>query len=340
MTMTNEESKLNVSTLQREIENLKSGHWNMFKRQYREFWDHAKQISGMFKTLKPLLPQDREQLWAEFNSICEEVKREKQRESESRITDSKNKRDLVESKIREAYFQAKGARSSSELSEAKVLLNKALDWMKNGWSGFNLSTQIVGSMFSEGKMLKTDSDACWEQWKEANEVIKFRRQELGDIDYNRFRSKASEAMNAAHHGEAREAKSKVKELQGEMKEAQMSRSQFQEIRGMLDSAWQKANSHLEEAYREGQRKHEEWVSRTLGHIERWNELIHKNEDVVSRIEQQIEKCRDMERDAKSSEFAETVRGWIEEKYSKISDIRESIKELEEKIRSAKNKLRE
>jgi hypothetical protein len=35
----------------------------------------------------------------------------------------------------------------------------------------------------------------------------------------------------------------------------------------------------------------------------------------------------MERDAKSSEFAETVRGWIEEKYRKIGDIRETNSEL-------------
>jgi len=337
--MSNEESKSNASTLQREIERLKNGHWNMFKRQYREFWDHAKEISGMFKTLKPLLPEDRERLWTEFNSICEEVKTVSKRESESKRTDSKNKRDLVESKIKEAYYQAKGARTSSELSEAKALLSKALDWMKNGWGGFNISTQIVSSMFSEGKMLKVDSDACWEQWKEANEVIKSRRQELCETNYNHFRSKASDSINTTHYGDAREAKSKVRDIQREMKGTQMSKSQFQEIRGLLDDAWQKANSRLQEAFREGQRKHEEWLSRTQGHIERWNDLIQKNEDVISRIEEQIDRCRDMERDAKSSEFAETVRGWIEEKYSKISDIRETNRELEEKIRSANNKIR-
>jgi hypothetical protein len=224
--MTNEEAKSNAKTLRCEIEGLKNGHWNMFKRQYREFWVHAKEISEMFKALKPLTPEDREELWTEFNSICKETKRVSKNESESRVADSKNKRELVESKIKEAYYQAKGARTNSELAEAKTLLNKALDWMKNGWSGFNIPTQLISSMFSEGRMLKADNDACWEQWKEVNDIIKFRRQELSEMDYNHFRSKASDAIHAAHYGDARESKLMVKAIQSEMKGSIMSKSQY------------------------------------------------------------------------------------------------------------------
>jgi hypothetical protein len=333
----NELAKSNAGTIEYEIETLKNGHQNFFKRQYREFWTHAKEISGMFKTMKPLLREDRERLWAKFNSICEEVKRTQEREKVSRRIDSKQKRDLVESKIKEAYYQAKGARSSSDLSQAKSLLNEALQWMKNGWGGFNVATQLTS--LSEGKLTREDRDQCWEKWKEANEVIKFRRQEFWESNYNYFRSKASDALNMAHYDNPREVKSKVKDVQREIKGTQMSKPQFQKIHELLDDAWQKANSRLEEAYREGQRKHKEWHDRMEDHIERWRELIQKNEDVISRIEEQIDRCQDMERDARSPEFANTVRGWIEEKYRKISDIRETNRELEEKIRTVKSKIR-
>ena len=326
----NELAKSNASAIGHEIESLKNGHWNLFKRQYREFWTHAKEISGMFKTMKPLLREDRERLWAKFNSICEEAKRTQEREKESRRIDSKQKRELVESKIKEAYYQAKGARSSSDLSQAKSLLNEALQWMKNGWGGFNVASQLVS--LSEGKLTREDRDQCWEKWKEANEVIKFRRQELWESNYNYFRSKASDALNTAHYGDPREAKSKVKDVHLKMKGTQMSKSQFQEIHDLLDDAWQKAKSRLQE-------KHEEWRDRTEGHIERWSDLIQKNEGVIFGIENDIDRCKEEERNARSSEHADRVRGWIEEKYQKINDIRATNRELEEKISSAKSKIR-
>jgi hypothetical protein len=46
----------------------------------------------------------------------------------------------------------------------------------------------------------------------------------------------------------------------------------------------------------------------------------------------------MESSAKSHDFAERVRGWIDEKTAKIRDIQRTNRELEEKIRSAKSKL--
>ena len=74
------------------------------------------------------------------------------------------------------------------------------------------------------------------------------------------------------------------------------------------------------------------------HVERWTELMEKNENVVASLEDQIEKCEEMESTARSEEFADTVRGWIEEKLDKIRDIRRTNEELEERIRSVKNRL--
>src|SRR6516225_8467637 len=99
------------------------------------------------------------------------------RDREARLADSREKRDLVMSKIR-VYFQAKGASSSAEFAEADALLAEALAWMKNGWDGFNTVTQLVSSALSTGIMTSEHHAECWAAWKGAKEVLRLRRDEF------------------------------------------------------------------------------------------------------------------------------------------------------------------
>ena len=46
--------------------------------KYQDFWNQAKQITVLFKELKPLAQSDRDLLWKQFNDLCREVK-EKQK---------------------------------------------------------------------------------------------------------------------------------------------------------------------------------------------------------------------------------------------------------------------
>lgn len=46
--------------------------------KYQDFWNKAKEISALFKELKPLAKDDRDLLWGRFNNLCGEVK-EKQK---------------------------------------------------------------------------------------------------------------------------------------------------------------------------------------------------------------------------------------------------------------------
>src|SRR5712692_477688 len=114
----------NARSLETEINRLQSDYGDrlgLFWRRYDEFWAHARRISEMFKTLKPLFQEDRERLWAAYSSACEDTRKAQARERETRRNDSREKRDLVMSKIREAYFQAKGATDSAEFADAEAL---------------------------------------------------------------------------------------------------------------------------------------------------------------------------------------------------------------------------
>jgi hypothetical protein len=97
-----EESKSNANKIAWEIDMLSSGHWDMVQRKYREFWDHAKEISHLFKTLKPLSQEDRDKLWEKFSNICEEVKRKQNSEHESRKFKSEQHRNSILSEIEHA----------------------------------------------------------------------------------------------------------------------------------------------------------------------------------------------------------------------------------------------
>ncbi len=46
--------------------------------KYQDFWNRAKQVTALFKNLKPLAKSDRDLLWKKFNNVCREVK-EKQK---------------------------------------------------------------------------------------------------------------------------------------------------------------------------------------------------------------------------------------------------------------------
>src|SRR5712691_2887275 len=91
----------NARSLETEINRLQSDYRDLlglFWRHYDEFWAHARRISAMFKT--PLFREDRERLWAAYSAACDEMKQTNAREHESQRTDSREKRDLVLSKIR------------------------------------------------------------------------------------------------------------------------------------------------------------------------------------------------------------------------------------------------
>jgi hypothetical protein len=176
-----EQCRENACNLESEINRLQSDYTDLlglFWHQYDEFWAHARQISVMFKTLKPLFQEDRERLWAAYSTACEEMKGAQARERETRQNDPREKRDLVMSEIREAYFQAKGAASSEDFAEADALLAEALAWMKNGWDGFNTVTQLVSSVLSTGAMTREDREECWAEWQEAKELLRLRRDEF------------------------------------------------------------------------------------------------------------------------------------------------------------------
>jgi hypothetical protein len=248
--------RVNACSLETEINRLQSDYRDLlglFWRHYDEFWAHARRISAMFKT--PLFREDRERLWAAYSAACEEMKQAQARERESQRADSREKRDLVMPKIREAYLQAKEAGDSAEFGEADALLSEALAWMKNGWEGFNTVTQLL--TLCPGVMTRQDREGCWAEWKEAQELLRLRRDEF------------YEEMRTTRAG-------------------------------------------------------------------RWRDWIEENDDLIQTLQAEIDECEELERSARTEEFAESVRDRIESKAQKIAALERRNEELDLKIAQAEH----
>lgn len=118
----------------------------------------------------------------------------------------------------------------------------------------------------------------------------------------------------------------------------MNSDQFSEVRRLLDKAWERASDKQAVRHDEWVKRQEEWKERQTSHVRRKRELISQAEDFIDRLEGQIDHCRDLEANARSEDYANTVRGWIEEKYDIIREKRRFTAELEEQIRDIEGKL--
>lgn len=116
-----EKAHQNAIALGREIDELSSGHWDMFKRDYRSFWAHAKRISQLFRESKPLKKEERENLWSRFSAICNELKQKQQSEHQGRVWKSEKLRDDILSVISSAEVNTLFGFDPPDIEEMKRL---------------------------------------------------------------------------------------------------------------------------------------------------------------------------------------------------------------------------
>ncbi|HEX6372901.1 MAG TPA: hypothetical protein VF006_28520 [Longimicrobium sp.] len=332
-----EQARANAARLDLMITNLRDRHLPNFVAPERpvgaDLWAAAEEVSRAFKELKPLTKADGERLWERFNAVRDEAGRARGKEADR----SAYKRRLIEEKLNSIAL-VRHASTSEQVREAGVALGEVLRAMKTGWDGFEGWGYRL--LHGPGRMTKADHDACWARWLEVKELVEQRRAALQGRAYDSIRSSAGDAYNTAVRGDPYEAQGQVKACQAELRDAYLTRDQRTEIRRVLDDAWERASARIGEMKEEKRRRAEQWRRDTHERIDRWSSLIDKNDGVIDRIEDQIRECQRMLGDAKTDEFADRVRGWIDEKYDKIADIRSTNRELQEKIREAERRLSE
>ena len=64
---------------------------------------------------------------------------------------------------------------------------------------------------------------------------------------------------------------------------------------------------------------------------RWRDWVEQNDEMIETLQAEIDECEDLERSARTEEFAERIRDRIEAKTQKIVSLEERNEELERKL---------
>ena len=93
----------NASRLEEALSGLRAA---LRHDNFKEFWSQVKDTNSLFKNAKPLDRTVRDRLWREFGSLCEDAKAAQTTAHERRQDISRQKRQLVERRLEDAYWQA------------------------------------------------------------------------------------------------------------------------------------------------------------------------------------------------------------------------------------------
>jgi hypothetical protein len=193
----------NAEHLDREIKNLVSLTGPIRENRpiitkYQDFWNKAKQITGLFKELKPLAKSDRDLLWKEFNGLCRDVK-EKQK-AEYGILESLSLKHLEEiMKIADLAQLPSGvpAPGIHELVECGQALKNAGDQL--GRFKHAMIAKHKKACFDKIQSIRKTHDASWESINAVKPKqqtgTKFRARKNLELNYERQKKAAGALEN-------------------------------------------------------------------------------------------------------------------------------------------------
>ena len=164
--------------------------------KYQDFWNKTKQITGLFKELKPLAKSDRDLLWKKFNAICVDVK-EKQK-AEYGTLESLSEKHLDEIlKLAELAQLPPGVPDTGihELVERGQALKNAGDTL--GRFKHAMIAKHKKTCFDKIQSIRKTHDTAWEALKAVKPKqqtgTKFRSRKNLEANYERLK-KASGAL--------------------------------------------------------------------------------------------------------------------------------------------------
>jgi hypothetical protein len=120
----NEKARRNFETIEDELSELADHYlWlnTNHSKEYKDFWNHAKEITELFKTLKPIKKEDREKLWSDFGSQCEEMRRKQTQDNDNLKIKSNEFKDRIMRELKDADIGYKYEFDSPSIEAMKRL---------------------------------------------------------------------------------------------------------------------------------------------------------------------------------------------------------------------------
>jgi hypothetical protein len=316
----------NAQRLESEIEALHTGHMDGTRRRFRTFFEHERRLHDLFKELRPLHPHDRHRLWKSLKQAGAEARRAQQEEWESRRYQSIEARETVDERLRAAEAQMQTASTGTEYRRIESLLNEIRNLLGNPAPG------------STGQLLiGPDRRACWDRWRAVRDALRKKHGVRQETAHHELSLMIVEVAALAAEGDPFQATQRIKELQAQLGKADLRRGQFEELRKRLSTAWQAAQGRMVEQRHERSRQRAEWRGRMEQHLGRWQETLEQKRGQLGHLVEQAAKLIEMEKRARSEEFAEQVRQWQAATAEKRRRTEESIAELEQRVRETERR---
>jgi hypothetical protein len=329
-----EKAKANADQIRAEIRSLASIYGDCrANRHFGVFWGQVKQVSDMFKTVKPLRREDRELLWTEFDALCEAAKKEQ----EGFDKESKANAKAIESEL--------GSLASGHWAGL----------MQRDYGAFWGHVKHISHMFKTLKPLRReDRERLWQEFNGLCEETKSKQH-----DENKNRKFKSEQHRSDILEEAERARpcslfgfmppdvEEMKALGRVLKDAGLLLSKYksemlgehkqecfaaiQDVRRAQDAWWEMLKGHRAQ-------RHQDFQSRVRANISANYERLRTATDALERWRRNADNLRDIISSTSNDSHREKASGWLSEAEDKIRDIEESIERIESWIHEDEQKL--
>ncbi len=331
------QEKSNVEAIEERLEELSFKITSIPNFQYKEFWDKAQEIPALIESLTPIPPDDKERLLEAHANICNEMKRKQQREWQDLKGKSTQDRQYLEQKIDQACTLAKSAPDDIKaLSRAQGMLKEALALLKSNGGNASASSETEGNLV----LMREDRQACWEKWHQTNELIHNSRLAIWSRSFEQIEPQAKAALDEANEGNPNQALEKIKKTQQHLKVLSLNKIQREQIRDMLNSAWDTAIYKVNEIRDEKRHKYEEMIGRIEGQFKELTGQFQQNEETISKLQAEVEQFKEAIQSIRSREYGDKLRDEIAKKREKIKELGVVNRQLEGKIENVKSKLEE
>jgi len=309
---------------------------------FKQFWADAKDLNELIRSFRFLDADALAPYRQRVDAACEKVKAHQDTLSQKSEKVSQTKRAYIEAKIQEAKELI-----PTDNQKSQRVLREALACLKDDWSG--AKDLQLDEKERNVRMTRDDHDASWLLWKQVNEECFVHFKEQKQNNYIAISNDVFALGETVENADPRDALDAIKEFQKKLKGLVLEKTDWEELRLTLNKYWERADQRfktLKGQMKEGRMKRathmekriEFWKVRQEANIQKFNELISKNFDVITRIEQHTEKLQGDLEAARSEQFKTKVEGWIKEQQDKVAAIQKANRELNEKIADIESKM--
>ena len=132
-------------------------------------------------------------------------------------------------------------------------------------------------------------------------------------------------------------KSAWNELSG--RKPEMTRDDKQQVFDRLKDIQDRLNAAWDQFRGDSQQRQEDWHQRTVARIEKSESFLSNLYELLRKAEANLEKNQEMHDSARNDDRRDRVAGWIGKTESRIDSLKAKIRDVEEQIQEAKDRLR-